>query len=30
MVVVTGFLDPRWKIEMEAEAVIGSGSPQGA
>ncbi len=24
MVVVTGFLDPRWKVEMEAEAVIGS------
>lgn len=30
MVVVSGFLDPRWKIEMEAEAVIGSGSPRGA
>jgi enamine deaminase RidA (YjgF/YER057c/UK114 family) len=30
MVVVTGFLDPRWKVEMEAEAIIGSaagGSP---
>ena len=25
MVVVTGFLDPRWKVEIEAEAVIGSG-----
>ena len=25
MVVVTGFLDPRWKVEMEAEAIIGSG-----
>lgn len=24
MVVVSGFLDPRWKVEMEAEAVIGS------
>ena len=24
MVVVTGFLDPRWKVEMEAEAIIGS------
>ena len=23
MVVVAGFLDPRWKIEMEAEALIG-------
>jgi enamine deaminase RidA (YjgF/YER057c/UK114 family) len=23
MVVVRGFLDPRWKVEMEAEAVIG-------
>lgn len=23
MVVVTGFLDPRWKVEMEAEAVLG-------
>ena len=27
MVVVTGFLDPRWKVEMEAEAIIGSRSP---
>ena len=26
MVVVTGFLDPRWKVEMEAEAIIGSAS----
>jgi enamine deaminase RidA (YjgF/YER057c/UK114 family) len=25
MVVVTGFLDPRWRVEMEAEAIIGSG-----
>jgi enamine deaminase RidA (YjgF/YER057c/UK114 family) len=24
MVVVRGFLDPRWKVEIEAEAVIGS------
>jgi enamine deaminase RidA (YjgF/YER057c/UK114 family) len=23
MVVVSGFLDPRWKVEIEAEAVIG-------
>jgi enamine deaminase RidA (YjgF/YER057c/UK114 family) len=23
MVVVTGFLDPRWKVEIEAEAVVG-------
>jgi enamine deaminase RidA (YjgF/YER057c/UK114 family) len=22
MVVVTGFLDPRWKVEMEADAVL--------
>mgnify|MGYP001827505724 CR=1 FL=1 len=32
MVVVTGFVDPRWKVEMEAEAVIGSAagsSPDG-
>lgn len=27
MVVVTGFIDRRWKVEMEAEAIIGSGSP---
>ena len=27
MVVVTGFIDPRWKVEMEAEAVIGSADP---
>ena len=26
MVVVTGFLDPRWKVEIEAEAMIGSGA----
>ena len=25
MVVVTGFLDPRWKVEIEAEAMIGGG-----
>ena len=24
MVVVTGFLDPRWKVEIEAEAIVGS------
>jgi hypothetical protein len=24
MVVVSGFLDPRWKVEIEAEAVLGS------
>ena len=27
MVVVNGFVDPRWRVEMEAEAIIGSGSP---
>ena len=27
LVVVTGFVDPRWKVEMEAEARIGAGSP---
>ena len=27
MVVVSGLLDPRWKVEMEAEAIIGSGLP---
>jgi enamine deaminase RidA (YjgF/YER057c/UK114 family) len=26
MVVVSGFLDPRWKVEMEADAIIGSGA----
>jgi len=26
MVVVAGLIDPRWKVEMEAEAIIGSGS----
>ena len=30
MVVVSGFIDPRWKVEMEAEAIIGSGSPESA
>jgi enamine deaminase RidA (YjgF/YER057c/UK114 family) len=25
MVVVVGLIDPRWKVEMEAEAIIGSG-----
>ena len=24
MAAVTGFVDPRWKVEMEAEAIIGS------
>lgn len=24
MIVVTGFIDPRWRVEMEAEAIIGS------
>lgn len=26
MVVVSGLLDPRWKLEIEAEALIGAGS----
>jgi enamine deaminase RidA (YjgF/YER057c/UK114 family) len=26
MVVVSGFLDPRWKVEIEAEAICGSSS----
>jgi enamine deaminase RidA (YjgF/YER057c/UK114 family) len=26
MVVVVGLLDSRWKVEMEAEAILGSGS----
>jgi enamine deaminase RidA (YjgF/YER057c/UK114 family) len=26
MVVVSALLDPRWKVELEAEAVIGAGS----
>ncbi len=28
MVVVAGFLDDRWKVELEAEAVVGSPEPQ--
>jgi len=27
MIVVSGFIDPRWKVEMEAEAIIGSAAP---
>ena len=27
MVVVAALLDPRWKVEIEAEAVIGAGAP---
>jgi enamine deaminase RidA (YjgF/YER057c/UK114 family) len=27
MVVVAGLLDPRWRVEIEAEAVIGPGGP---
>lgn len=27
MVVVAGLLDERWRVEMEAEAMIGSGGP---
>ncbi len=26
MIIVAGLLDPRWKVEIEAEAVVGSGS----
>ena len=26
MIIVGGLLDPRWKVEIEAEAVVGSGS----
>lgn len=29
MVVVGGLLDPRWRVEMEAEAIIGSGETAG-
>ncbi len=29
MVVVASLLDPRWKVEMEAEAIIGSASQDG-
>jgi enamine deaminase RidA (YjgF/YER057c/UK114 family) len=27
MVVVAGLLDPRWRVEIEAEALVGSGMP---
>lgn len=27
MLVVAGLLDPRWRVEMEAEAVVGSAAP---
>lgn len=27
MLVVAGLLDPRWRVEIEADAVLGSGSP---
>ena len=27
MVVVGALLDPRWRVEIEAEAIVGSGSP---
>jgi enamine deaminase RidA (YjgF/YER057c/UK114 family) len=30
MVVVAGLVDPRWKVEMEAEAIIGSAASGGA
>lgn len=29
MVVVAGLLDPRWRVEIEAEALIGAGGPGG-
>jgi enamine deaminase RidA (YjgF/YER057c/UK114 family) len=29
MVVVAGLLDPRWRVEIEAEAVVGGGRPDG-
>lgn len=29
MVVVAGLVDPRWRVEMEAEAIIGSGADLG-
>ena len=29
MVVVAALLDPRWRVEIEAEAIIGSASPPG-
>jgi hypothetical protein len=25
MVVVTGFLDPRWRVEFEADAIVDGG-----
>ncbi len=28
MVVVAGLLDPRWRVEIEAEAVVGSDPPE--
>lgn len=27
MVVVAGLLDPRWRVEIEAEALVGEGTP---
>ena len=27
MVVVSALLDPRWRVELEAEAVVGDGRP---
>ena len=27
MLVVAGLLDPRWRVEIEADAVLGAGSP---
>lgn len=27
MVIVAGLLDPRWRVEIEAEAVLGAGTP---
>jgi hypothetical protein len=29
MVAVAALLDPRWRVEVEAEAIIGAGSPVG-
>lgn len=29
MIVVAGLVDPRWRVEMEAEAIIGSGAALG-
>ena len=28
-IVVSGFLDPRWRVEIEADAVVGSGTAAG-